>query len=274
MPEHEPRPSWACQLHRPPTDGQPWMKADGGYTTCDGCLNRLRSTLRDIGTGYARLAATPGGSGDHGGRGAPGFRSTPAANLNVVAMRDPRSLPYETKMDLTVYVWDPLADLTLEPGQHGPPAGAYVEKREVWLGQDGRTHTEQARAVLSVPGALAGICRGIADMRDLTYPRGGVDTLTRWLDNQLDWLTRQDWVAEPAAELRRLAAQIRGVHEPRRRIGPCPNTIDEGDHTRVCGAPLYAPVRDDTIWCHAPGCGRRWPRDKWLDLGQIMQRSA
>ncbi len=274
MPEHDddPRPSWACALHKPPAEAQKWYRADDGYVTCSGCLDKLRRLLRDIGDGYRRLDATPGSNGEAGTRGAPGFRSTPAANLSVVVMRDRRSLPYETTMDLVQYVWDPLADLTLEPGQHGPPAGAYVERREVWVGADGRTHTEQSRAVLSVPGALSGICHGIADMRDQQHPRGDVDDLLRWLDGQLDWLTRQDWVTEPAAELHRLDAQIRGVHDPRRRIGTCPNTVDEGPGTRECGSALYAPIRTDVIHCTA--CGRSWPRSEWLRLGALLQQAS
>lgn len=264
------RPSWACQLHSPPRASQSWMKADDGYTTCSGCLNRLRSAVAEVRTGYYRLDAGLSGTADRGSRGAPGFHSVPPANLSVVTMRDPRSLPYETPHDLTQYLWDPLADLTLEPGQYGPPAGAYVEKREVWVGSDGRTHTEQSRAPLSVPGTLAGICASIAEMREVAGPLSrSVGELCRWLDNHLDWLTRQDWVAEVATEIHRLAAQIRGVHEPRRKIGPCPNTLDEGATTRQCGVTLYAPLRGDRVSC--VGCGRAWDRDDWLKLGELVR---
>ncbi len=270
MPATDERPDHACLLHHPPGDGRPWVRADDGYRTCSKCLDRLRDTLRDIRRLYGTLNATPGAHTDTSSRPTPGFASRPAANMNVVVMRDPRSLPYEAPLstDGVQYVWDPLADDTLEPGQYGPPGGAYVEKRDVWYGADGRPHTEQPRAMLSVPATLAGITAGIADLRDITPPRGDVPDLVRWLDNQLDWLTRQDWVPEPAAELHRLAAQLRGVDEPRRRIGRCPNTIDEGEHTRPCQAWLYAPLRGDTIVCHA--CGRRWERDEWLNLGDLL----
>lgn len=256
------RPNGSCILHQPPDKGRPWARADDGYKTCSGCLDRLRDTLRDISRLYARLNAAPGAHADTSGRGSPGFTSRPAANLNVIVMRDRRSLPYEARLDTVQYVWDPRAD----DGE-----GAYTEKRDVWIAADGRAHTEQARAPLSVPATLAGIAAGIADMRGVTPPAGDVPHLVAWLDNQLDWLTRQDWVGEPAAELHRLAAQLRGVEEPRRRIGKCPNTLDEGEHTRPCQANLYAPLRGDTITCHA--CGRRWPRDTWLNLGDLLDAS-
>lgn len=252
------RPDGSCLLHHPPADGKPCARADDGYRTCSACLDRLRTALRDIRGLYANLNATPGAHGDVAGRATPGFTSRPAANLNVIVMRDRRSLPYEVARDTVDYVWDPDAD-------------AYTEKRDVWIAADGRAHTEQARATLSVPATLAGIAQGIADLRHLTPPCAQVPDLVRWLDNQLDWLTRQDWVAEPAVELHRLVAQLRGVEQPRRRIGECPNTLDEGDTTRQCKAPLFAPLRGDTIVCHA--CGRRWERHQWLNLGDLLAAS-
>lgn len=248
------------------------MKADDGYASCSACLDRLRRTLRDISEGWAKLDATPNSGGQHGGRGAPGFGSKPPANLSVVVMRDRRSLPYEVSHDAVQYVWDPDADHTLRPDQHGPRRGEYVERREVWYGRDGRPHAEQAHALISIPATVAGICAGIAGMRDLTPPPGAVPALIRWLDGQLDWLTRQPWCAEPVAELNRLAVQIRGVHEPRRRIGSCPNVLDDGPTTRVCEAPLYAPVRGDAISCRT--CGRVWQRADWLRLGSILRDAA
>ncbi len=268
----EPRPSWACALHRPPKPGQSWMKADPAYSTCGGCLNNLRSTLREIGDLYARLDARPGGNGEHGGRGAPGFGSRPPASLTVVAMRDRRTLPYALARDAVTYVFDPNADFVLEPGQHGPSRGEFTERREVWYGADGRPHQESDHGVLSVPATLHGIASGIAGMRELQPPAGGVPEVIRWLDGQLDWLTRQDWVGEPAAEIHRLASQIRGVNEPRRKVGECPNVIDEGRSTRVCGARLFAPVRGDSISCNV--CKRVWHRSEWLRLGSLLRDAS
>ncbi|MBW0088252.1 hypothetical protein I4I73_03355 [Pseudonocardia sp. KRD-184] len=265
-------PSWACHLHSPPAEGKQWAPADQGYRTCSGCLNRLRSTLQDVANLYAALDATPMSGGEHGGRGAPGFGSKPAAALNVVAMRDRRTLPYALARDAAVYVFDPTADHNLQPGQLGPARGEYVEKRDVWYGADGRPHQESDHGVLSVPATLAGIAAGIAGMRDLPPPGGSVADLIRWLDAQLDWLTRQDWVAEPAGELHRLASQIRGVTDPRRRVGVCPNVIDEGPTTRVCKATLFAPVRGDSISCRV--CKRVWPRSEWLRLGSMLKEAS
>jgi len=50
-------------------------------------------------------------------------------------------------------------------------------------------------------------------------------------------------VTELDIALRRLVAQLRPVTgDPRRPIGLCPNTIDDGEHTRECGTRLYAPL--------------------------------
>ncbi|GAA4685654.1 hypothetical protein GCM10023215_21120 [Pseudonocardia yuanmonensis] len=55
-------------------------------------------------------------------------------------------------------------------------------------------------------------------------------------------------------------------------ISTCPNVVDEGETTRECGAKLRAPLRDDMIHCRA--CGRRWPRNEWEHLGQLLQAAA
>lgn len=268
------RPSNACLVCPPPRQVGHWRPADKGYRTCSLCYDQLRETLHEIADRYDRLDATPGASGDHGGRGAPGFGSRPPASPHIIVMTDWRSKSCEVSSDGVQYVWDPLADTTLEAGQHGPPAGAYVEKREVWYGADGRGHSEQDNPPRSIPGALAGLAGLIAEERasDGTQSRN-VHTLVRWIDHQMDWLTRQELVSDVHRELHELVAQLRAVTgDPRSRIGTCPNTIDEGEHSRECGAKLYAPTRGDTITCAA--CGRRWPRPEWEDLGRLLQAGA
>ncbi|MFC5996936.1 hypothetical protein ACFQE5_22250 [Pseudonocardia hispaniensis] len=233
------RPDWACLLHRPPADGASWAPADRGYRTCSPCLDRLRHRLGDIVARYTRLDPTPGATGDSGRRG-PGFHSRSPANDHVIAMRDPRS----------------------------------IAVARTWLGSDGRLHREHEHPPLSVRGVLDTIAWDIAAHRGITGPpdRADVPDLARWIDHQLDWITRQPLVTEVDAELRQLQAQLKPVTgDGRRRIGRCPNTIDDGEHSRLCDTPLYAPTRGDTIHCGA--CGREWPRTEWLRLGDLLDAS-
>ncbi len=299
------RPTFACLTCPPPAEDRLWRPADGGYRTCAPCLDRLRTTLRDVVARYLRLSARPGDAGDVG-RGSPGFGSRPPGSPHVMAMRDRRSKPCEIARDAVTYAWDPLADTMLEPGQLGPPAGAYVQRIEVWYGRDGRPHTEQERPPRSPEQVLWSLAEMVAELRGVRAPQraqvcpavwwphthlfwnGGrpqkerrapepwITVLWRWLDNQLDWITRQDWVADVAEDLRDLDAQLRPVTgEPGgRRVGECPNTIDEGATTRPCRAPLFAPLRGDTIVCSNPDCRRRWKRPEWEHLGRLLQSAT
>lgn len=223
------RPDGACLTHRPPAPDRAWARADDGYATCGGCYDRLRDTLRDITRRYQRLSPIPG-RGDVG-RPPPGFGPSSPADEHILAMTDRRSLGYALHDDWAI---------------------------------------EQERAPRSVPGTLAGIAAAVAEQRDMTsrLPATVAD-LAEWLDRHLDWITRQDWVDEFHSDLSELATQLRAVTDPRRSIGRCPVTIDEGEHTRECGARLYAPLRGDTITC--PGCGETWQRADWLRLGDLLE---
>jgi hypothetical protein len=104
-------------------------------------------------------------------------------------------------------------------------------------------------------------------------PLDPMHEMWRWLDAQLDFVARQDWVADFYETLMHLLGQLKPLTgDPKIRIGFCPNTIDEGEHTRECGKPLFAPTdvsKDDTIKCG--GCGRSWPREEWTELGRLLQ---
>lgn len=272
------RPSTACLTCHTPQPGQEWRRADDRYRTCSACLDRMRATLRDVIARYHRLNPDRAQDMDQQGRGSPGFGSRSPASEHVIAMRDWRSKSCETARDATTYVWDPQADRSppLPPGVHGPvePPGAYVEKREVWYGRDGRAHTEDARPPRSVPLSLASLATMVAEDRGMTPPTTrDVTELGRWLDVQLDYVTRQEWVTAVDEDLRGLAAQLRPVTgDGRRKIGNCPNTVEVGDRTRTCGATLYAPTNgSDTIGCRA--CGRVWLRREWLWLGDLLNAS-
>lgn len=273
------RPGWACVLHPAPKRVGAWAPAHEGYRTCDGCLDKLRDSLKDIADRWGKLDPTPGAYAEHGSRGAPGFASRPPASVHVIAMRDRRSKAGPVACDAVEYQWDYYSTeghTPLPAGVHGPnTAGNYTSKREVWRGSDGRSYTEADRPTRSVQLVLAGIADLIAAERDMSGPTTqDVPELVRWLDAQLDWLTRQDWVADVAEQIRELQADLKLVTgEPgRQSIGVCPNTIDEGETTRKCGARLYAPTNGtDTIVCRS--CDREWHRPEWLRLGNLLDAS-
>lgn len=238
-PETE-RPAWACVLHLPPTDQRKWAKADDGYRTCSSCYDRLRDLLTEVSNRYRRLDPTPGAGGEPG-RGAPGYGSRSPASDHIIAMTDRRS----------------------------------SATAKAWIGADKRVHLEHERPPLSVHAELETLVWDVAEQRGLGDPDSWLDVfdLVRYIDTNLDWITRNQIVVDIHAVLRKLVAQLRpATGEPgRRHIGLCPNTVDDGDHSRECGARLYAPLRGDSIECHA--CNRVWPRSEWLRLGDLLEAS-
>jgi hypothetical protein len=237
-----PRSADSCLLCPPPRDGRAWRRADAGYRTCSDCLDRVRERLAEVGTRYAALNPRPGAQGTDGGPRPPGFGSRSPASDQVVAVRDWRS----------------------------------SRVARTWRGGDGRIHRESQRPPLSVLAELFTLARHVADARGLGGPmRLTVADIARWLDGQLDWVSRQAGVVEFDRVLRELVGQLRPLTgEPRpKRVGECPNVLQidgaEGEHTRECATPLYAPLKGDEIRCWA--CGHRWPREEWLRLGKILQ---
>lgn len=274
MSENE-RPDNACLICPPPFGNRTWRRAEDGYRTCDPCLERLGETLLDVAVRYGRLDPTPGANSDAGGRGAPGFESRSPASDHIIVMRDRRSKSCEVAVDGEVYVWDRTFQPRLPPGVEGPleAPGAYVARKEAWFDSGGRAHFESERPPLSIPFTISGLADLVAEDREMTAPRGTVNDIAVWLDKQLDYVARQEWVVDVHETLVRLLGQLKPVTgDPKIRIGQCPNTIDEGETTRECKTPLYAPTdssKDDTIRCS--GCGRPWPREKWVELGRLMQ---
>lgn len=225
-----PKPFEACVLCRPPAPGQAWNFAESGYVTCRPCWQRLRRHLRGLSERYARLNPRPGVMGETGGRGAPGFVSAPPANLHIVAIRDHRSTP----------------------------------DARVWLASDGRVHRESERPPLSTYAELDKLAAGVIAARGFEHGHGqaSVAGLCWWFDQQLEWITAQTAVIMFARHLRKLLGQLKpATGDDRFWIANCPNTIDEGAHTRTCGANLFVPQRGNVITCGK--CGRDWPRDKW-----------
>lgn len=264
VPDALERPSWACLLQRTPEEGRSWHKADDGFKTCSLCYDRMRERLKDVGRRYLLLNPRPTASGE-GGRGAPGFGSRAPASDHIIVMRDWSSKAYEVAVDGVEYLWDSDAD----GGE-----GAYTERREVWRGRDGRGHQESPKPPRSVSKTLASIADLIADERGMTQPQTrDVHDLIRWIDGQMDWLTRQEMVTDVYDDLGALVAQMRPVTgDPgRKRVGECPNQIGEGDKVRECKTPLFAPLKGDVIACANPACKRKWYRPDWEQLGRLLQ---
>lgn len=236
------RPSGSCLMCPPPSGTRSWRRADCRHTTCETCLNWLRATLKGIATRYAALTPIPSGCGELGGRGAPGFGSRPPGSIHIMTMRDARS----------------------------------STTAKVWVGSDGRVHQESERPPLSVWSVLSTEAIDIAERRHFTdfTPADSVEELVRWLDTQLDWVTRQENVAEFATTLRALLGQLKPVTgDARRLIGRCPNTIAEGEPPRVCDARLYAPRDGDTVRCEV--CGRTWTGlSAQARLGELLAEGA
>lgn len=239
------RPAGACLTHRPPGEGRPWQRADAGYVTCKDCADRLHRWLSctavdgdgrpdSIPVLYALLNPRPGSNGDTSGVRPPGFASRSPANDHIVAMRDARTA------------------MAVRPGDpRSAPAILRAWVLAVW---DERYDDD----ALDQPDYRS---------RRAALPIAVPDA-ARWLDSQIDWLTRQEMVGEFHAELAALRSQLRSIGSRRYKIGDCPNTIDEGDRTRECGAPLFAPLHSDEIRCFA--CGRLWARPDWEELGKLL----
>lgn len=275
------RPDRACLLCPPPRKIGHWRPADPGYKTCGDCLDRIRRALTDVRDQWATLNPTPTRAADPDSRGAPGFGSRSPASDHIITMRDPRSKSCETGVDATVYEhwtrdvhngWKPEP---LPPGFIGPPPlGGYATKRDAWFGGDGRPHSEQERPPLSIPATIAGLCFLVAEDRDMQPPTGPVDHLCRWLDAQLDHVTRQEWVVDVHEPIRELQGQLRAVHDRRRLIGACSVLVGDDGDLHECGGKLYAPTElswDVTIRCRS--CGAEWARDEWLRLADILEAS-
>lgn len=227
------RPSNACVTCKPPRTNA-WSLAEHGWLICDGCYNRIESALTEINERYFLLDPAPGG-GASDGRGAPGFGSRPPANLSALVMRDHRS----------------------------------SQTARVWFGQDGRVHREDEAPGMSAWSTLATWSTEVCELRGFELRDRTVAELCYWLGTQLDWLGRQESIAEFERDVTRLVRQLRPMTGDRRYpIGRC---TQEFDDESMCGARLYAPESGDTISCGR--CDAEWPRSSWLDLGDELAAS-
>lgn len=224
------RPHGSCLTCRPPFGDRAWPRADDGYCVCHRCVEQLRAALREVAERFGMLDPMPGGGAELV-RGAPGFGSRSPGSDHILCMRDKRS-----KADACV-----------------------------WVGGDGRIHREPTYPPLSVCGVLEDWALDVVDARGFAPLRKPVTVaqLCTWLDNQLDWIAKQDCVVEFHRDILLLIAQLKPVTGGgQKAIAICPR-VNDG---RPCRAKLYEPDRDGVIAC--PRCFYEWPREKWLELGE------
>lgn len=207
------RPAGACLTHRPPSGDRPWRRVDDHYRTCSSCYDQLHRWLSPASVDddgrpdsipglYAFLNPRPV-VGDAGRR-RPGFGSRSPALDHVICIRDRRSVQVEDG--------DP----------YSAPGLLTSWVQWVW---------EERYEVTAL------------DQLDYFQHRARlpttVETMCLWLDQQLDWITRQETVIEFYDELRALHAQLRsatgdGGQPP---VGWCIELVGDAE----CGAPIHMP---------------------------------
>jgi hypothetical protein len=175
---------------------------------------------------YMMLTPRPGGGGDDGRR-APGFRSTPAASLHILTMRDDRSVndPQE---------WH-------GAGPNGRPDLT-------------KTYTEDDSPPRPIRKAIAGVAEALVEHMELEGPRldngeffspPSVTGMCMWLLGHLDVITSHPDADDIHNDLLDLTEQLRPAVGDRRvpPAGWCIEQIrDRHSHDiRECGAPLYLP---------------------------------
>lgn len=211
-----------------------------GHRTCEHCADRLRENLVEVADRFDQLTSIPAPAGSFNDfRCSPGFISRSPASDHIIVMRDHRS----------------------------------SSEAHVWVGGDGRVHRESTRPPLSVYAVLEIEVYEVVELRSVSLPdpRDTVRDLVAFLDRHLDWLTRQENVAEFGRSVRRLVSQLKPVTgEPRVFLGFCPNVVDEV----TCGRSLYIPSEftyHDTVVCGS--CGWEWPPNDWIALGDQLAAS-
>lgn len=174
---------------------------------------------------WSRLDPTPTVSG-LADRRAPGFASEPPCRLDVIVMRDPRSVAY------------PVVEVWYEAGDLDSP------------------HYEDEAALRAVEKAVAGLADAIWEALgyDLLWaglgrlgppPRRTVAEHCRWLHTHLHQLTASDDATDLFRDLAELHDQLRpAAGDPKPRpVADCTGwVLDPITREKIeCGAPLYLP---------------------------------
>lgn len=230
-------------------------------------------SLREIADRYEKLDPRPGASVMDGMPGSKGFGPRSVGSEHIIAMMDPRS----------------------------------SEVAKVWVAADRRVHQESERPPLSVYTMLLREVFDIAELRDISPPdpRERVRNLTDWLLRHVEWITRQESVADFAEVLRLLRQQLRPVTGERRRtsFARCPSLQGDSNsgcpcechgrfdgacnieggcghlHGQPCDGPLFAPASISSSVIRCQSCGKTWERgkpsmiagkDEWEFLGLLV----
>lgn len=126
------------------------------------------------------------------------------------------------------------------------------------------------------PDVLCGWAVKVAEARDDRNYQDSVLWAVGYLLENLTWVFRQEWAGELWAEVRDVHRQVGQVmpDSPKRvLVGRCPNLVDTGGADRErCNTRLYLPSTGSTIPCG--GCGRRYERPEWRQLGEDMQEAG
>jgi hypothetical protein len=226
-------PRGVCVTHHRPLPGDPPEPATPGCFTCLACRQDLRCLLAPC-------------TRDDAGR--------------------PVSIPGLYATLSTIPGWSPTGGERLAGFGPRSPANDHIIAM-----RDPRSARVRPGDPHSVPGVLAGWVARVLVERPRIPPARSVGAMSVMLAEHVDFIVSRPWVVEFHLDVTALARQLRAVNEPRRGIGRCPNTITEGDSTRVCGAMLYAPVNgSDVIECWAVQCQRKWTRRQWLSLSDQL----
>jgi hypothetical protein len=141
---------------------------------------------------------------------------------------------------------------------------------KVWVAGDKRVHRESERPPLSVFNELEILAWDIIEARGYENGHDQLDVvdLVHWIDRQLDWVTRCEYVVEFEQVVRAVNHKLMPLTgDPRIFVCKCPNPIDDGEQLVPCGANLYYPRKGDTIMCGNPACRRRWHASEWHSRG-------
>lgn len=89
-----------------------------------------------------------------------------------------------------------------------------------------------------------------------------VDEAFRRLHAHWDWITRQEWVSDLAAQAHVVLGQVRSANgiRPPAKVGECWASTEDG----VCGATIYAPASGSVATC--PRCGAQYEAMTILEM--------
>lgn len=188
-------------------------RLEAGWYLCTNCSERLSADLLEVADRYHKLSAAPAmqpGRYDRSGSNKPG--SKPPLQLNIVAMRDPRSGRSEAK---------------------------------AWKGHDGRVHTENENdtpSVLRELGQWVGAL--VAHLGYEHLPAPNVDDVVAWLNRQSEQIAR--WYDAPglATATKMLRNRLRSAtNDANDKPLPlaCFDDVETPAGVRPCGKPVFPP---------------------------------